>query len=417
MSPPGLLRVSSGVTQTSDHAGRRRTRASWRIVAALSATETVSWGVLYYAFAVMVVPMRAELGFSTAELTGAFSLGLLVSAIAGLGVGRLLDRGGARVVMTAGSSAGAALVVGWSQVSGLTALYAVWAGIGLAMAAVLYEPAFVVLARRFPDRAERRRAMTAVTLVGALASFVFLPLAQALIDAYGWRDALLALAAVLALVTMPLHALALGSGGGASARSETAAPAVGVGVGDALRSAPFWLLSCAFVIASLASVAVTVHAIPMLVERGHAATFAAFAVGVVGLAQIPGRLLFGVAAGRLPRPAATAAVFALIAGGLAVVVSAEASGAVVAGLAVLGMGNGMTTLARATMIADLYGTHEYGSIASLVAAMTTGARAAGPVTAALYAAAFGYGALLWTLAGLAAIASWLGYAAERRATY
>ena len=59
------------------------------------------------------------------------------------------------------------------------------------MAAVLYEPAFIVLAKHFPDAGERRRAMTALTLVAALASFIFLPLSQALIDAHGWRDALL----------------------------------------------------------------------------------------------------------------------------------------------------------------------------------------------------------------------------------
>ena len=67
------------------------------------------------------------------------------------------------------------------------------------MAAVLYEPAFTVLAKHFPAAAERRRAMTALTLVAALASFIFLPLAQALIEAYGWRDALLVLAVILAV--------------------------------------------------------------------------------------------------------------------------------------------------------------------------------------------------------------------------
>ena len=51
--------------------------------------------------------------------------------------------------------------------------------------------------------------MTAMTLVAALASFIFLPLAQALIDAHGWRDALLVLAVILASVTVPLHAVVL----------------------------------------------------------------------------------------------------------------------------------------------------------------------------------------------------------------
>lgn len=50
----------------------------WVMVAALAVTETVSWGVLYYAFSVFLVPMRSSLGWSDATLTGAYSLGLLV---------------------------------------------------------------------------------------------------------------------------------------------------------------------------------------------------------------------------------------------------------------------------------------------------------------------------------------------------
>ena len=92
--------------------------------------------------------------------------------------------------MTAGSIAGVLLVLAWSRIEGLVAFYALWIALGLVMAAVLYEPAFTVLAKHFPAPAERRRAMTAMTLVAALASFIFLPLTQALIDAHGWRDAL-----------------------------------------------------------------------------------------------------------------------------------------------------------------------------------------------------------------------------------
>ena len=71
------------------------------------------------------------------------------------------------------------------------------------------------------------------------------------------------------------------------------------------------------------------------------------------------------------------------------------------------MGNGMATLARATAIADLYGAAAYGTIASVAGGMTTAARAAGPFAAAVYAAAVGYTALLWTLVGLAAVAALL----------
>jgi MFS family permease len=153
----------------------------WAIVGALSVTETVSYGILYYAFAAFLVPMQADLGMTAAQLTGAFSLALLVSALAGVAVGRYLDRHSPRGLMAIGSLVGVILVLAWSQAQTALAFYAIWAAIGVVMAAVLYEPAFTVLAKHFPQPAERRRAMTAMTLVAALASFVFLPLSQALI--------------------------------------------------------------------------------------------------------------------------------------------------------------------------------------------------------------------------------------------
>ena len=161
---------------------RRAPSRAWAIVGALSITQTVSWGILYYAFAVFLIPMQRELGFSTPQLTGAFSLALLISAVAGVGAGRYLDGRSPRALMTAGSIAGVLLVLAWSRVDSLLAFYALWVGIGVVMAAVLYEPAFVVLAKWFPVPRERRRALTALTLVAALASFIFLPLSQALIS-------------------------------------------------------------------------------------------------------------------------------------------------------------------------------------------------------------------------------------------
>jgi MFS family permease len=383
----------------------------WGIVGALSVTETVSWGIVYYAFAVFLVPMQRDLGLSTAQLTGAFSLALLVSAVAGIAVGRYLDRHSPRGLMTAGSIAATALVLAWSQVDGLADVYALWIGLGLVMATVLYEPAFTVVAKWFADAAERRRALTALTLVAALASFIFLPLSQALIDAYGWRDALVILALILGAVTIPLHALALRrppSASGLHHHETTSAAAV-----TALRSVPFWLLSGAFFLASLTGIAMTVHAIPYLLERGEGPAFAAFAVGLIGVSQIPGRVLFAAAAARLPRPAAIATVFATIAAGIAVVVGVPGDTALLIGLVLLGMGNGMTTLARAAAVADLYGPAGYGTIAGVMGAVTTVARAAAPVAAALYAAAAGYTTLLWTLAGLAIVAAALAYRAER----
>jgi predicted MFS family arabinose efflux permease len=388
-----------------------RTRA-WGIVGALSVTEMVSWGILYYAFAVFLLPMQRELGYSAAQLTGAFSLALLVSAVAGIAVGRHLDRRSPRRVMTLGSVAGVLLVLAWSQVQGLAAFYTLWVGIGLVMAAVLYEPAFTVLAKWFPESGARRRAMTAMTLAGALASFIFLPLAQVLIDAYGWRDALIVLALVLAIVTVPLHAVTLRQAPPAPTPRRAVTPVASAR--DALRSQSFWLLSGAFFLATGAAIAFTVQGIPFLLERGYSPSFAAFSIGVIGVSQIPGRLLFAPVAERLPAPWGTVALFVLIAAGIGLIVGVDATAAVIAGLILLGIGNGMATLARATVIADRYGAAAYGTIASVAASATIGARAAAPVAAAAYAAVVGYSALLVTLGAVAVLAAALAYAAERR---
>lgn len=411
--------MSAGPSTTIDLVGATpavaptpwRSRA-WAITGTLSVTETVSWGILYYAFSALLVPMH-DAGFTTAQLTGAFSTALLISGVAGVAVGRHLGRRSPRALMTAGSGAAALLVVAWSQVHSVAALFLVWAGIGLAMSAVLYEPAFVVLAKWFPEPSRRRRAMTAMTLVAALASFVFLPLTEALVDAHGWRDALLVLAAILAVATVPAHALVLRKAPEVTARPSSPTDR-SQEAAVVLRSSSFWLLWVAFFLSTFCGIAVTVHAIAYLIDQGHGAAFAAWAAGLIGISQIPGRLLFVPLNGRLSQAASIALVFILVAVGIALLATVHDDTAVLVALVVLGMGNGMSTLLRATVLADRYGPGAYGSIAGVAAFATTAARAAAPVAAAVLIAATSYHATLWILAAGALVAAVLGHHGTQR---
>src|SRR5947207_14213241 len=101
--------------------------------------------------------METDLGFSRVEVTGAFSIGMGVAALAALPVGRWIDRHGARALMALGSCLATALLLVWSRVESLPELYAVWSLMGLALAATLYEPAFAAVvgwfARRGRDKA------------------------------------------------------------------------------------------------------------------------------------------------------------------------------------------------------------------------------------------------------------------------
>jgi MFS family permease len=388
-------------------------RYGWTIVAVLAVTETISWGVLYYTFAVFQVPMQRELGWSKTELTGAYSLALAASALAAFPVGRWLDRHSPRPLMTLGSVAGALLVLAWSQVHDLALFYLVWVGIGLTMACVLYEAAFTVVTKWFRER--RRRALTAVTLVGGWASFIFSPLSNWLIDAQGWRHALITLAVILAATTIPLHALFLRPAPRAVARKApplvpgdppAPLPEPQVAAETAVGSSGFWYLTASFVLSSFAISAVAVHLIPYLLEGGRSASFAALAAGLMGLMQVPGRVVFAAAANVLPRRFEAPAVFLLQAAGLAVLAATTVAPGVIAAVCLFGMGNGMATLVRATAIADAYGSTFYGSITGLAAACATGARAVAPVVAAgAYVAFDGYEPLLWLLVAASILAA------------
>jgi MFS family permease len=376
-------------------------RGRVRLVAVLSITETISWGIVDYAFAVFLPTISDDLGTSETAVAAALALAVATSAVVGLPVGRYLDRRGPRSLMTAGSVAAVLLLAAWSRVDALWLLYLVWVGLGVAMAAILYEPAFVVLAKWVPDSRGRRRAMTTVTLAAALASFIFVPLAQALLDDHGWRTAVLILAAILA-VTVPLHLLLPRGRPPATDDPRPATPGL---VREILRRIDFRRMTAGYFLASFAGIAPLVLMIPLLVDRGYSSGFAAFAVGTIGAAQIPGRVVFSLSERWVAPQTLTPVVFSLVAAGLLVVLVAPTAGLVLVGTVVLGIGNGMATLSRATVLADRFGTAVYGTVASVTAATTTGARALAPVAGTGLASAVGAAASLGILAGFAVAAT------------
>jgi MFS family permease len=190
--------------------GSREIHYGWVIVIAVSITETVTWGIIYYGFPVFLRPMEHDLGASRVAITGAFSIGLGVSALAALPVGRWIDRHGGRGLMTLGSGLATALTFAWARVDSVAQLYIVWFFMGLAMAATLYEPAFAVVVSWF--RRGRDRALLTVTLVAGFASTIFMPIEAWLLGRVGWRASLNILAVVLAVITIPIHALLLRRG-------------------------------------------------------------------------------------------------------------------------------------------------------------------------------------------------------------
>src|SRR5262247_1850202 len=179
----------------------------WRAVPVLGVTQILAWGALFYPPVLTVPLIAADRGWSAAFTMGGFSLGLLVAGLLSPRIGAAIDRHGGHRVMPVGSLAGAAGLVALAYADHPAAYLAIWALLGAAMAASLYDPAFATLGRIFGAGA--RPAITALTLAGGFASTVSWPATHALIAAFGWRGTYLVYAALLAGVAAPLHAFAL----------------------------------------------------------------------------------------------------------------------------------------------------------------------------------------------------------------
>ncbi|GAA0682772.1 MFS transporter [Streptomyces thermocarboxydus] len=373
------------------------------VLPALCVTQIVSWGILYYAFPVLNPQITAATGWPVQVTTAAFSLALVVSALAGIRVGRILDRRGPRAVMTIGSTLGVISLTTVSAAPDLAVFTAGWMLAGLAMAATFYQPAFAALTRWWaPDHV---RALTVVTLAGGLASTVFAPLTAALADHLSWRHTYLVLAGVLAAVTIPVHALALGAPwphapAAAASRAGEAAAEIG-------RSRPFLLLAAAFTLSAFAMYAVVVALVPLLLERGYTAGQAAWVLGIGGAGQTLGRTLYAALARRTTATARTTILIAL--GGLSTAAFAVVPGPYALLIAVsvaAGMVRGNLTLLQATAVTDRWGATHYGRLSGLLAAPATTAAALAPFAgAALTAPLGGYGPLFLLLAAVSMAAA------------
>src|SRR5690242_8178239 len=110
------------------------TQGLGRALVALCITEITSWGILYYAFPVMLARLTRATGWSTGTAMAAYTTGLVVAALAGVPVGRLLDRYGPRPVMVAGSVTGVVAILFIAAAPDLRSFFAAWALAGLAQA-------------------------------------------------------------------------------------------------------------------------------------------------------------------------------------------------------------------------------------------------------------------------------------------
>lgn len=372
----------------------------------LCITETVSWGLLYYSLPTAAGPISAATGWSQSAVTAAFSAGLLLSAGAGIAAGRLLDRYGPGITMSAGSVLGVLGLVAVALAPKLLLFVAAWLLVGAAQSLVLYPAAFAAITHWYQER--RVRPLTLVTVSGGLASTIFAPLVAYLVTHLGWRDAYLVQAAILGVVTIPLHLLLLRlPWQHADGRRREIDHAH---VRSVTRSGRFRLLQVAFAVMILAMFAVTVNLVPLLTSHGAGYGLAALGLGLLGAGQVAGRVGYAV----IPRRQPPAVRLMIVGIGAAVSLAGLAlvPGPVwlLIGVGIIaGALRGCQTLLQATAVSDRWGTANFGTINGIFGAPLVASMALAPAVGASLGGLLGFPlmtGLMAGLAGLAALASW-----------
>lgn len=369
------------------------------VVSILGITQTLAWGSTYYLPAVFADPVCEALGISRAWFFGCFSAALLLSGLVGPLAGRLIDRHGGRDVLAATNLAFAAGLVLLSCASGPVTLALAWLLLGLGMGFGLYEAAFATATGLWGR--EARGAITGITLYAGFASTVGWPASAFFIEAFGWRGACLAWAALHLLVGLPLNRLLV-------PRAPAPAPVSAAPADAAEEGIPWTMIVLAGVFAAsyFVSTAMAAHMPRLFEAMGAAPAAAIFAASLVGPAQVAARVVEFTLL-RKASPMITARLAAGLHPVGAALLAALGPLAAIPFVLLHGAGNGLLTIARGTLPLALFGPAGYGLRTGLLAAPARILQGAAPLLFALVLDHLGpYAALLLSggLTGLSLLA-------------
>ncbi len=378
-------------------------------VIALGITQTIAWASSTYLPAILAAPIAADLGVGKSTVFGAFSLALVVMALAGPTAGRAIDLHGGRRVLAISNLvlAGGLILLGAS--TNVAVLMIAWCVLGAGMALGLYDAAFATLVRLHGMSA--RAPITGITLIAGFASTVGWPLSAFLSAHFGWRACCMTWAAIHILLALPINLLvipkeerrptdridkAVGAAAKVSAPAPSPAP-----VRTSILLAMFFA-STAFITSAMAA-----HLPGLLVATGVTTAIAVTAGALLGPAQVAARIAeFGIAQRFNLHPLITARIAtALHPVGVALIALQFGTPAGAFGFAMLhGAGNGMITIARGTLPLALFGPAGYGERTGLLSVVARGMQALAPLAFGLVLDAWGARGALTLSAMLSLIA-------------
>lgn len=283
-----------------------RSRNPWTVILCAATLVTIAMGIRQSS-GLFLRPIELDIGVDRQAFGMAIAIQNLVLGIAQPMVGALADRFGAGRIAAVGGLLYASGLA-WASMIGDALGLSLSLGflVGLAMTGVTFVIAIGAAARAVPP--ERRGLATGiVTAGGSFGQFLLVPVAQGLIDGFGWRGAMMIYAGLAALMVP----LAIGVAGRPPMQGTASAPSQSSGQAfrEAMAHPGFWLLSAGFFVCGFHVAFVGTHLPAFLADKGLSPTIGAQALALVGLFNILGSYVFGMSADRLRKKNVLAAIY------------------------------------------------------------------------------------------------------------
>ena len=386
--------------------------AGWRWrMPCLGFAQIIAWGSLYYGIALLAGDLAAATGVARTTVFGAFTVALVVSGLAAPFAGRLIDAGHGRAVLAASAVLSVPGFLLLAHATGPVTLFIAWGILGAAMGIGLYDAAFAALHRVVP-LATYRRSVTQLTLFGGFASTVFWPLTSWLVGRYTAQGALIAFALLHLCICLPLYLLALPP---PLARTPIAHRTDSVSRLPVTRSPRFLALAAAFSLGAFAVAVVSVHLITLLVAGGMDDERAVLVGALFGPMQVVARIVEYFSARRVSALTVGSVSFALLC--TALLILGQSGGTLVWSVffaLCYGAGNGIMTIARGTVPAQLFAEEPgFGKLLGQLALPAFVAKAVAPFLFSLLLAEVQRGVAIGMLLGVG-LAAWAAYELARR---
>lgn len=397
------------------HAKVTTARDEWRSHAMLPVAAGLGYAtsvIHIYGIGPYIAPVADTFGWSRTEVTFGLTIATLVQAVGGIFIGLAVDRYGPRrfgVIGLVLISAAFALL-GTADGS-LLGWYLLWGLISLAALPVQASIWTSAVASRFHVS---RGLAFAVTLCGAsIAAALFPLMGTYAIAELGWQRAFPTHAAVWFVIAFPLIFLffrgAYDRGRGKQAAERVAQPRdlPGATLGEGLRSSVYHRLFIASLLFTFTIIALVVHFVSILTDRGADALTAAAIASFVGWFSFVGRLGTGFLLDRFPASLVGAAVFLLpVAGSLLMLLGGTSFAALALASGLIGLTLGAEIDVVVFLISRHFGLKNFGGLYGGVLAALSIGTAIGPLVAAqIYDRTGSYEMFLWMSLGFMAASS------------